>query len=271
MGKKKAKKPVVKPLVKVEDGETKRNRIMRLGASPYVVYSFLARQKIDYIVGAVGTEVGWIGLVQPDADDPLCLNVVDIELTEQTVASTTCTLTAEGKAESSEILFDRYPDLTDAYIGYWGHSHVNMQASPSGQDVDTAMENSDTPSIYLAAIHNKRGDVHMDVYDFKTNIFYDDVEVYDEGYFTAEEKGELDDLIDELLTQEVYVSKMGYGTYKPKALPASGESYTYHQHAMQATYDKYGWQSDIVLKSEFDDDMLDSEYWEKWDKENSYV
>ena len=139
-----------------------------------------------------------------------------------------------------------------------------MQASPSGQDVDTAMENSDTPCMYIAAIHNKRGDMYVDVYDFINKVFYEEVEVYDESYFTREERQELTNQINELLTKETYTNTYTKNWSTPKQLPAPGSSFNNGVKSPQ--YDAYGWHiTEPFNEYELDDD----EYWHKWEKINS--
>jgi hypothetical protein len=260
---KKANKPKV-AIQSVESGEMKRKRILQKGTEPYVIYSFKAREKIRHIVDAVATEVGWIGLIALDPKFPLEILVVDIELATQVVASTTCTMSALGKVEATDRLFDNNPDYPQAYIGYWGHSHVNMGVSPSGQDVDTAMENSDVKSMYVACIHNKKDDVNCDIYDFANNVWHEDVDVYTESYFTTEEVQTLNNQIKELLTKETYLP---VNTYKPKTLPPAGYSFSDHSPAT----DKFGWQlagGAEVLNDEWDD-LDDVDYWKKWDEVNS--
>ena len=71
-----------------------------------------------------------------------------------------------------------------------GHSHVNMGVGPSGQD-DSMILEFKTRDFFIRGIFNKKGDIKMDIYDFKNNIKYLDVNPEFESDITDEEKQRL--------------------------------------------------------------------------------
>ena len=66
----------------------------------------------------------------------------------------------------------------------WGHSHVNMSTSPSGQDdkqMETFLENEN--NFFIRIIGNKKGDFKIDIYDYEVGVLYENMKfdvVYDE-------------------------------------------------------------------------------------------
>jgi hypothetical protein len=174
---------------------------------PYVQYSTHALNKIKYIVNKVDTEVGWMGLVEEikTTEGSDMYYIVDICLAEQAVTGTECEISDKGVAYAQEKLFDDNPD-SSGYIGYWGHSHVNMPVTPSETDVETAMDfyNIDNPFVLITAIHNKTGNINADIYDFKKQLFYDKVKTLVDSALENTIQEELDKDIDELITETIY-------------------------------------------------------------------
>ena len=56
-------------------------------------------------------------------------------------------------------------------IRCWGHSHVNMSVSPSGQDVKQIGE-FNNGEFYIMLIFNKKGDIYSEIRDFKNGFRY---------------------------------------------------------------------------------------------------
>ena len=63
----------------------------------------------------------------------------------------------------------------------WGHSHVNMGITPSGQD-DNQMETFSEGGhpCFLRIIANKKGEFRIDLYDFQQGILYSNLPWWEE-------------------------------------------------------------------------------------------
>lgn len=185
-------------------GSTLRSQVMRMGLDPIVTFSQKAAEKIAYVVDSVSTEVGWFGLVQRQSKDEFL--IVDIAVPEQKVASTTCEISAKGKDYAIDTLYEDNPDAEGAYIGYWGHSHVNMGVTPSEQDVETAMEWYDPSSrfVFIASIHNKKGDTRVDVYDFEDEVAFTNIVEYVEAIPLTPNQQEMQNQIDSFVSKKTY-------------------------------------------------------------------
>ena len=198
-----ASKPKIKAKPVPKKGSALKLEVMRQPFEPFVHFSRNASEKIKYIVDETPTEVGWIGLVEHIGE---MLFIVDICLAEQEVSGTECTISEEGMAAAQEKLFDNNTANPEAYIGYWGHSHVNMGVTPSETDIVTAMQHYDknNPHIFVATIHNKKGEIRSDIYDFDTCIIYDDVSYSVDPILDYQTTKELDDDLEEFLSKKVY-------------------------------------------------------------------
>jgi hypothetical protein len=128
-----------------------------------------------YYVKGCNDEIGWLGTVTRYDDNNWIIN--DTLLFEQQVAATTCEITPEGLAKVAEEILQK-PDGMEIYnsIRLWGHSHVNMGVSPSGQDNDQMKTFKDTGSPwFIRVIANKSGDMEFTLYDFANSLSFADV------------------------------------------------------------------------------------------------
>jgi hypothetical protein len=100
-------------------------------------------------------EVGWVGTVDRVGRDYL---IREVFLVAQEVHATTCEITPDGLAEfAAEILPLRGIEVANA-IRFWGHSHVNMGTSPSGQDDAQLRElAASCGDFFVRGILNKSG------------------------------------------------------------------------------------------------------------------
>jgi len=145
---------------------------------PEVIVSEEVYNDMRSIVGICPEEVSWLGTVHTsDTMEGLKENQYYIErvfLLEQQVSAATTSMLQEGLSELCMKLMDGVhpsidqdlPEAERCAIGldwynrlkFWGHSHVNMGVSPSGQD-DTQMEDFDENgnSFFIRGIFNKKG------------------------------------------------------------------------------------------------------------------
>lgn len=116
----------------------------------------------DYLIAKnPKNEISWYGSVIEDPEGHFIID--DIFVPEQVCSAATTRATDEGFSK----LFEEMKATQDGQdklgrLYYWGHSHVNMGVSPSGQDVETlgslVMRGF---KRYLRGIFNLRGESTM--------------------------------------------------------------------------------------------------------------
>ena len=147
--------------------------IKYIGAAPEVRVAPLAYAKMQEIIAQCDMEVGWLGEVEKHGDIWL---VTDIHLFQQEVNATTCEIDEEDLSNfGTELL--KEPDGVPRWnrLALWGHSHVDMGVSPSGQD-NSQMEEFAKSPWFLRVIGNKKGAFRYDLYDFARGILFEDIE-----------------------------------------------------------------------------------------------
>lgn len=131
--------------------------------APVVWYSNRAWQKMKQAISICPEEVGWLGTV--DKVDGGYM-VTDIHVPEQIVTGAETDISADALAQ---LVVDLdYPEN----LYYWGHSHVNMGVSPSGQDEQQTAEYLEHNDVFIRGIYNKRGDSKVDVFDMVEGMLY---------------------------------------------------------------------------------------------------
>lgn len=134
-----------------------------------------ALAKMFVYVDECNDEVGWLGTVKQINEKYYIID--DVFLFDQEVHGTTTEITPEGLAEFAEELLQREDGLEIwNNLKMWGHSHVNMSVTPSGQD-DKQMK--DFAEIghdwFIRLICNKKGDMKLDFFHYKLGIAFLDV------------------------------------------------------------------------------------------------
>ena len=198
-----AKKQVV-PIRHRDDTTPDKERI------PTVYYAPGVLEKIKYIVAECKTEIGWWGPVErtPEGD----FLIKDIFVPRQEVSGTE-TLISE---ESMVAMFMEYAaqggDTDELY--YWGHSHVNMAVSPSGQDETQVQKFLSGCKYFIREIRNKADAVKMDVYDRDARTAYLNV---DYMYYPSEWETNMAELMKANVVKAVYTppatANHNYGGY----------------------------------------------------------
>jgi len=139
---------------------------LKVQEAPKVWYSNRAWQKMKQAISMCPDEVGWLGTVDTVEGGYL---VTDIHVPEQIVTGTETDISAESLANLAEEL--DYPEN----LFYWGHSHVNMGVSPSGQDEQQTAEYLEHNDVFIRGIYNKKGDSKVDVFDMVEGMLYQKV------------------------------------------------------------------------------------------------
>lgn len=138
---------------------------------PKVIISSTALRKMSVYVNECSDEIGWLGTVTKDKG---YYYISDVLLFDQEVHATTTEITPEGLSAFGEGLFNQENGIEIwNSIKVWGHSHVNMGVSASGQD-DKQMETfaDNGHDYFIRIIANKKGDMKLDLYDYVTGVIY---------------------------------------------------------------------------------------------------
>jgi hypothetical protein len=136
--------------------------------TPRVFYTPQAKAIIDYIVAENTGEIGWLGLVDTIGHDFM---VTDILIPRQTVSATQTDISTNAMTDLAMELMDK--GLDPGKMIYWGHSHVNMGVTPSGQDESQVEEYLENCPVFIRGIYNKRGESKVDVYNLTQNVVFE--------------------------------------------------------------------------------------------------
>ena len=142
-----------------------------IGKHPVIQIDPEAMVTMHRYVDQCSTEVGWLGTAEKKQDGTIFIG--HVFLFKQSVSGVTTKLSSEGLIEVSQKLLQQGEEGERLIenLRFWGHSHVNMACSPSGQDdlqMDDFKENG--APFFVRGIFNKNGDVRFDVYDFARGI-----------------------------------------------------------------------------------------------------
>lgn len=141
-------------------------------ASPIVYYSLTAWQKLWILVSECNQEIGWLGTVTKRPDGNFIIE--DIYIPKQVVSAATTEIEPEAVAELALELDTS--GIDPSTLRYWGHSHVNMDVSPSLTDELQIEEYLDSADWFIRGIYNKLGKSKVDIYDTKANLIFQCVE-----------------------------------------------------------------------------------------------
>lgn len=126
-----------------------------------------AWNKIMALVDECSKEIAWHGVVDKEGTT---YTISDILVFPQTVTGATVT---SDETEYSLWLANQ-PDEVFNKLRFHGHSHVNMNVSPSG--VDTKYQNdimNNLNDFYIFGIFNKKTDCWLMICDVEDNIVYE--------------------------------------------------------------------------------------------------
>lgn len=133
-------------------------------ATPTILISQLAYEKMYHCVNCCDAEISWLGSVK-ELDNEMFL-IEDIFLMKQEVSMAHTVMDEEELAKfAREILNMPEGDELFNKIRFWGHSHVEMDTDPSGQD-DNQMElfkEAKCP-YFIRGIFNKEGSAKFDLF-----------------------------------------------------------------------------------------------------------
>lgn len=142
--------------------------------TPRIYISQDALVKMYHFVQECAQEIGWLGTVEQKGRNYL---IKDVFLFDQEVHATTTEITPEGLSSFAEELLAKPEGLMIwNSMRMWGHSHVNMGITPSGQDDSQMNEFRNTGhDSFIRLIANKKGDLKVDLYDYLNGVKFLDV------------------------------------------------------------------------------------------------
>ena len=175
--------------------------------APKISINLKAMNKMKEYIRQSDLEIGWLGTSRRVGN---VFYIDDVFLFRQEVHHTTTEITTEGLNEfAMELLSDKNGIEIWNNMKVWGHSHVNMTTSPSGQDdkqIEVFAENAD--DFFIRIIANKKGDFRIDLYDFTTGVIYEKLP-YEINY------GSDKDIIESLYRKIAEIEEMIYGRTEP--------------------------------------------------------
>jgi hypothetical protein len=176
------------------------------GGDPIIYIQPLALDKMALYVQGCDKEIGWLGRVER-ADN--CFLIHDVYLFKQEVNATTCEISPEGLSDfAMDVLTNQGNAGMDIVnnLRLWGHSHVNMAVSPSGQDDTQILTFKEGNPWFIRVIANKSGEMEFSVYDFEQGIKFKNVKWMEYRATQAELEEVIKAEIAEKVTTKVYAS-----------------------------------------------------------------
>ena len=175
---------------------------------PQIKITPYAKNKMETYVRLCNKEIGWLGSVTRVGNTFI---IDDAFLIEQEVTHATCELKEDAILTFYEKRIEENLPIDNILL--WGHSHVNMPSTPSGQDDATLNFFTQNNDLFIRLIMNKRGDVHVTLVDKIKGLLYEDTKI--ELYFeTTNLEEEIKKEIDEKVKDKVFVPNKLYKNYK---------------------------------------------------------
>ena len=153
------------------DGVTPEQKSEKAENKLKIYYTAEAYAKIVQLVFSHTQEIGWNMVVKQYKDG---YRVEDVLVYPQKASAAyvevDLTRYAMWKADP-----DKVSDEADANLFGQGHSHVNMEVSPSSRDCQQQLDEISLKGsgFYLFQIWNKKMDINSFFYDIDNNVFYD--------------------------------------------------------------------------------------------------
>ena len=188
-----------------------------------VFFTELAWIKMQALIREFDKEVAWHGVAKRGEDASKDeYYITDILVYPQKVTGAAVT-TDQNRYQ---MWLYNHEDEVFNNIRMQGHSHVNMEVTPSGVDLsfyDRVLEQLEDNMFFIFMIWNKRGEKTIKIYDFNKNILFDTsdvtVEVLDDGTGIEQFLKDAKDAVKDKPTtptstyQSPYSGSYGYGGY----------------------------------------------------------
>lgn len=143
--------------------------LIKTKAAPTLIFPPKVFEELRYIVNKCPDEVGWLFTV--DKTDEGNFIIGEVFTPPQTVHATEAEISAQEYLNWYNVLEEDGKEPAERLYG-WGHSHVNMPVQPSTQDEEQFMAYGETCPFFIRTIHNKKGEIRVDIAMFEENLLY---------------------------------------------------------------------------------------------------
>lgn len=212
-----------------------------------------ARQKMEMYCDLSDGEIGWLAFVEKF--DGVGFLITDCVLLKQEVNGTTTEIDPMALIE----FWNETAPEKQCKIKMWGHSHVNMSPTPSGQD-DSQMEYfKDGNPWFIRLITNKKREYHIDIFDYEhgLKVHLDQADLKDYNPAANELKAQIEEEI------KAKVSKKTYTPAKSTYTPPSKTVYSNAGKKSQKNVAKPMLEDiDVKYVGSFDEILNDPNYWQ---------
>lgn len=220
--------------------------------SRYEVYILpQARQKMEMYCDLSDGEIGWLAFVEKY--EGVGYLITDCVLLKQEVNGTTTEIDPMALIE----FWNETPIEKQALIKMWGHSHVNMGVTPSGQD-DSQMEYfKDGNDWFIRLITNKKREYHIDIFDYKNGlkVHMDQADLKDYNPGATELRKSIEEEIKSKVSKKTYTApKTSYPVTK---YSGAGKKSTKKDVKKPMLED-----IDVKYVGSFDEILNDPNYWQ---------
>lgn len=202
-----------------KERKSAKTTIDTITTSPKVYIAPLALMKMKYYVQLSNKEIGWLGEAYKDEQSNY-IYIKDVMLFKQEVHMTTCEITPEGLSDFAKELLQLENGMNIwNNLTVWGHSHVNMDVSPSSQDHDQMKVFKDGGhKWFLRIIANKSGELEITLFDYELNLIFTNLswEVYcpEPEMLKENIEKEIKEKVSAITFTSNYTSNSNYGTWK---------------------------------------------------------
>lgn len=175
---------------------------------PTVFATAQAYAKMMTLINENNKELAWHGVAVRVGTNYL---IEDILVYPQTVTNSTVDADEEAYAKWLMAL----PDEVLNHLRFQGHSHVKMNASPSGRDTgnwEKFIDLIEPDDFYLFCIGNQSADFYWTIYDKKLNVQFENKDI---TFTIIDEKGNsipdwCSDMITKYIKDEPKITHMGF-------------------------------------------------------------
>ncbi len=149
-------------------------RVRLLSSLPRVSMTQSVHDDMWAIVHSAGSnEVGWLGLVEREGS---LFRIVEVFVPDQTVSPVSTHITTQGQSDVvMELLARQDGAQLCSHLRFWGHSHVRMSTSPSGQDDFQLAQFMGACDWFVRGIANQQGRFEFTVFLREQGVVCEDV------------------------------------------------------------------------------------------------